>query len=101
MTDKIFPVALKLWLGFLVAFLLLGYAIAPSIIFGAIAGFAGGTVAAWWQTPGGEPQPAEANSSPNPLKKFGLQLKPEQVRYRLPFLRVFSRRSRRRGSRRL
>jgi hypothetical protein len=98
--DKIFPVALKLWLGFLIAFLLLGYAIAPSIIFGAIAGFAGGTVSAWWQTPGGEPSIAEAE--PKPLNKLGLRLKPEHVRHWLPFSRLFSRRDRRRhGSRRL
>lgn len=93
MTDKIFPVALKLWLGFLVTFLLLGYDIAPSIIFGAIAGFAGGTVSAWWQTPGGEPK--EAELEPTAFDKIGERLRPKRVQSRLPFLKLFTRRDRR------
>ncbi|MEM1278412.1 MAG: hypothetical protein AAF827_03395 [Cyanobacteria bacterium P01_D01_bin.6] len=93
MTDKIFPVALKLWLVFLAAFLLLGYEIAPSILFGAIAGFAGGTVSAWWHTPGGEPAPP--NPEPNALDKLGERLKPRGVQNRLPFLKLFTRRDRR------
>ncbi|MGF1457515.1 MAG: hypothetical protein ACFBSG_00655 [Leptolyngbyaceae cyanobacterium] len=93
MTDKIFPVALKLWLGFLLAFILLGYEIAPSILFGAIAGFAGGTVAAWWQTPGGVPP--ETDSAPSPLNKIGEKLQPKRVQNRLPFLKLFTRRDRR------
>jgi hypothetical protein len=99
-TDKFFPVALKLWLAFLLTFLALGYAIAPSILFGAIAGFAGGMVSAWWQTPGGEPQ--EAELEPTALGKLGEKLKPRQVQNRLPFLKLFTRRDRRSpGSRRL
>ena len=93
MTDKIFPVALKLWLVFLGAFLLLGYSIAPSILFGAIAGFAGGTVSAWWQTPGGEPAPP--SPEPTALDKLGERLKPRGVQNRLPFLKLFTRRDRR------
>lgn len=93
MTDKIFPVALKLWLIFLLTFLLLGYDIAPSIVFGAIAGFAGGTVSAWWQTPGGEPAPP--NPEPTALDKLGEKLKPRQVQNRLPFLKLFTRRDQR------
>jgi hypothetical protein len=53
--DKIVPPALKLWLFFLFAFLLLNYGVVPSILLGALAGFAGGTIVAWWTTPGGEP----------------------------------------------
>jgi hypothetical protein len=53
--DKIIPPALKIWLAFLFLFLLLGYEVVPSILLGAIAGFAGGTIQAWWITPGGEP----------------------------------------------
>lgn len=64
-TDKIFPVALKLWLVFLLAFLLLGYEIVPSIIFGAIAGLAGGTVSAWWQTLVVSPRPPRWNPMPS------------------------------------
>jgi len=97
-TDKIFPVALRLWLFFLFAFLLLGYAVVPSIVFGAIAGFAGGFVSAWWHTPGGEPA---ADLPPTALEKIGGKLKPRQVQTRLPFLKLFSRRDRRyTGSRR-
>ncbi|MEM1308721.1 MAG: hypothetical protein AAGF98_04315 [Cyanobacteria bacterium P01_H01_bin.153] len=93
MTDKIFPFALKLWLVFLGAFLLLGYEIAPSIVLSAIGGFAGGTVMAWWQTPGGEPAPP--SSEPSALDKLGEKLKPRRVQNRLPFLKLFTRRDRR------
>lgn len=55
MADKIIPPALKLWLVFLFVFLLLDYGVVPSIVLGAIAGFAGSTINAWWITPGGEP----------------------------------------------
>ncbi|MGB3310007.1 MAG: hypothetical protein WBG32_22790 [Nodosilinea sp.] len=55
MADKIIPPALKIWLVFLFLFLLLGYEVVPSILLGAIAGLAGGTIQAWWITPGGEP----------------------------------------------
>ena len=100
MTDKIFPVALKLWLAFLLTFLVLGYAIIPSIIFGAVAGFAGGMVSAWWETPGGEPKKAELE--PNALDKLGEKLRPREVQSRLPFLKLFTRRDNRHpGSRRL
>lgn len=55
MADKIIPPAFKIWLAFLFLFLLLGYGVVPSILLGAVAGFAGGTIQAWWITPGGEP----------------------------------------------
>lgn len=55
MADKIIPPALKLWLAFLFVFWLLDYGVVPSILLGALAGFAGGTIQAWWITPGGEP----------------------------------------------
>ncbi|WP_017298072.1 hypothetical protein [Nodosilinea nodulosa] len=55
MADKIIPPAFKIWLVFLFLFLLLGYGVVPSILLGAVAGFAGGTIQAWWMTPGGEP----------------------------------------------
>ncbi len=94
--DKIFPVALRLWLVFLFLFLLMGYAIAPSILFGAVGGFAGGFVSAWWQTPGGEPKREEATTTEaNPLGNLGSKLRPAQLDARLPFLRLFTRRDRR------
>jgi hypothetical protein len=82
--DKIVPPAFKLWLLFLGLFLLLGYGVVPSILFGALAGFAGGTIHAWWSTPGGEP------SSPLELPASLRRLSPTQ----LP-LRKFFRQDRR------
>ncbi|MDA0672394.1 MAG: hypothetical protein O3C67_01630 [Cyanobacteria bacterium] len=97
MPDKIVPVALRLWLLFLFVFLLLGYEVISCVVFGAIAGFAGGTVHAWWTTPGGEPQPTEAPAVANPLRKWGERIKPSRLQERMPFLRLFTRRDRRLG----
>lgn len=55
MTDLIVPSALRIWLVFLLVFILLGYPVTVSILFGAVGGFAGGVVAAWWNALGGEP----------------------------------------------
>jgi hypothetical protein len=68
MIDKIIPPAFKLWLVFLFTFLLLGYDVVPSILLGVVAGFAGGTVIAWWHTPGGEP--TTTLELPASLKQF-------------------------------
>ncbi|MGD1856178.1 MAG: hypothetical protein ACFB2W_18200 [Leptolyngbyaceae cyanobacterium] len=59
MTDLIVPTALRMWLIFLLIFALLGYSVPASILFGAVGGFAGGVVAAWWYAPGGEPKPQD------------------------------------------
>lgn len=59
MTDLIVPAALRIWLVFLLIFALLGYSVTASILFGAMGGFAGGLVAAWWRAPGGEPKPKD------------------------------------------
>jgi hypothetical protein len=56
------PTALKLWLFFLFCFFLLGYPVPLSILFGAVGGFAGGWVDAWWHSkdePPSQPQPEE------------------------------------------
>lgn len=95
MPDKIVPVALRLWLGFLFVFLLLGYAVVPSVIFGAIGGLAGGTVNAWWTTPGGQPKPVESAPATNPLDKLGERIKPQRWQARIPFMRLFTRRDKR------
>lgn len=92
MTDKIVPVALRLWLLFLFALLLVGYAIVPSILFGAVGGFAGGMVSAWWRTDGGEPKP---NLEPSPVQKLGSKFAPQQIQRRIPALKLFTRRDRR------
>jgi hypothetical protein len=83
MADKIIPVALKIWLLFLFLFLLLGYGVPSSIIFGAIAGFAGGMIQAWWTTPGGEPT---ETALPEPIRQFGRQIKETPRRLSLPKL---------------
>jgi hypothetical protein len=54
MTDLIVPAALRIWLLFLLVFSLLGYPVAFSILFGALGGFAGGMVSAWWSLKGGD-----------------------------------------------
>lgn len=97
--DQVVPAALRLWLVFLFAFLLMGYGVGLSILFGAIGGFAGGTIAVWWQTPGGEPAATELE--PSAFEKIGERLRPQEMQGRLPFLKLFTRRDRRYpGSRR-
>ena len=78
MVDKIVPTALKIWLAFIFLFLLLGYEITPSIAFGAVASFAGGTIRAWWTTPGGVPTPTEL---PEPIRRFGQQIQQTPSRF--------------------
>jgi hypothetical protein len=66
MTDLIVPVALRIWIIFLLVFTVLGYAVGFSILFGALGGFMGGIISAWWQVMGGEPLPSEGqDASPN------------------------------------
>lgn len=97
MTDKIVPVALRLWLLFLLAFVFLGYAVIPSILFGAIGGFAGGMISAWWKTKGGEPK--KAQQAPSALEKLGGRIgdrfQPRGLSSRIPFLKLITRRDRR------
>ena len=45
-----FPVSLRLWLLFLLSLFFLGYQVPFSILMGAIGGFAGGWVFAWWKS---------------------------------------------------
>ncbi|MBD0337309.1 MAG: hypothetical protein ICV62_17625 [Cyanobacteria bacterium Co-bin13] len=90
MIDKIVPTALRLWLTFLLLLLLLGYSILSSILFGAIAGLAGGIVSAWWRTLGGEPT---APVLPEPIRRFGRQIRENQPR--LPLIRSLARQERR------
>lgn len=71
MTDLIVPTALRMWLVFLLLFALLGYSVTASILFGAMGGFAGGLVSAWWYAPGGEPIPKKDDKS-TPSSMFQL-----------------------------
>ncbi len=98
MADLIIPVALRLWLVFLFALLLLGYGVVLSIVFGAIGGFAGGTVSAWWQAPGGVPAPPKPRGKvamPAALGRLGSRFDTGGLTSRLPILRLFTRRDRR------
>lgn len=45
-----FPLALRLWLLFLLALFFLGYPVPFSILMGAVGGFAGGWVFSWWKS---------------------------------------------------
>jgi hypothetical protein len=90
MSNKIVPPALKIWLIFLFVFLVLGYGIIPSILFGFVAGLAGGTVTTWWQTPGGEPKDVPL---PAPIRQFSQQLR--ETPAWLPFGGFFRRSQRR------
>jgi hypothetical protein len=91
--DKIIPMALKIWLLFLFLFLLLGYGVLFSIVFGAIAGFAAGMIHAWWITPGGEP----TATLPEPIRKFGQQIR--ETPNRLAFPKLFGNNNNRRSRR--
>ncbi|MBD2258764.1 hypothetical protein [Pseudanabaena sp. FACHB-2040] len=90
MIDKIVPTALRLWLTFLLLLVLLGYSVLSSILFGAIAGLAGGIVNAWWTTLGGEPVEIVL---PEPIRRFGRQIRDRQPR--IPLIRSLARQERR------
>ncbi|NJM97876.1 MAG: hypothetical protein HC800_12620 [Phormidesmis sp. RL_2_1] len=59
MADLLIPAILRNWLYFLLAFVLLGYPVTFSIVFGAIGGFSSGIVTAWAQVKGGVPSAPE------------------------------------------
>ena len=72
-----FPVALRVWLVFLLCLVLLGYSVPFSIVVGAVGGMAGGWVVAWWNS---KDEPKQAPSEPQdepeeaPVKLSGLAL---------------------------
>ncbi|MEQ8752046.1 MAG: hypothetical protein RID09_00825 [Coleofasciculus sp. G1-WW12-02] len=72
-----FPVALRLWLVFLLCLFLLRYSVPFSILVGAVGGIAGGWVVAWWKSKD-EPStvPSEPQDEPEepPVKLSGLSL---------------------------
>jgi hypothetical protein len=47
--DDGFIAGLQFWLIFLIGFVFLGYPIVLGIVFGAVAGMAGGLIVTWWQ----------------------------------------------------
>ena len=86
MTDLIVPAALRIWLVFLLIFVLLGYSVTASILFGVVGGFAGGLVSAWWDALGGEPLPdddeEDQEKSPLQLPKWGWRTERRHLRRR-------------------
>ena len=93
MTDLIVPVAIRSWLVFLLIFRFLGYTTFFSILFGAVAGFAAGTVSAWWQVKGGDPLPPK---EPGTSEKGLIDQLPQLPRWRMQTERRDLRRRRRR-----
>jgi len=72
-----FPVALRVWLAFLLCLVLLGYSVPFSIVVGAVGGIAGGWVVAWWNSKD-KPQKVSSESQDEqeeaPIKVSGLTL---------------------------
>ncbi|MEO0768001.1 MAG: hypothetical protein AAFY72_00990 [Cyanobacteria bacterium J06649_4] len=90
MADLFIPAALRIWLFSLLTFVLLDYSVPFSILFGAIAGVAGGLVSAWWQIKGGSPssgfikglEPTDKLKQPDPNGSD------EGPAFELPFLKT-------------
>ncbi|MEL7143071.1 MAG: hypothetical protein AAGM27_09330 [Cyanobacteria bacterium J06554_3] len=88
MADLIIPAALRLWLFFLVIFVVLDYSATFSIVFGAIAGLSGGIVSAWWQIKGGSPSEGPKGLKPvDNLKRPAADGSDSGARFELPFLK--------------
>lgn len=72
-----FPVALRLWLVFLLSLVLFGYSVPFSIVVGAVGGIAGGWVVAWWNSKEKSINPSsesEDELEEVPVKLSGLSL---------------------------
>ena len=78
-----FSLALRLWLFFLISLVLLRYPVVFSIIIGAIGGFSGGWIFAWWKSKEGpiaskeeeeEEEEEEEKPEENSVKLSGLKL---------------------------
>ncbi len=88
MADLIIPAALRLWLVFLLVFVFLKYPVPFSILFGAIAGFAGGLVTAWAQVKGGAPPTPKDRPPTDKLRRpdpGGADVNP---RWEVPFMKT-------------
>ena len=88
--DLFIPAALRIWLLSLLAFVLLDYSVPFSILFGAIAGVAGGLVTAWWQIKGGGPAAAllKGLKPTDKLKRPDPDGSDENPSFELPFLKT-------------
>lgn len=72
-----FPIALRLWLVFLLSLVLFGYSVPFSILVGAVGGMAGGWVVAWWSSkdkPINPSSESEDELEAAPVKLSGLSL---------------------------
>lgn len=90
MADLIIPAALRIWLLFLVIFVLLDYPVPFSILFGAIGGISGGLVTAWWQIKGGTPKDGFIQGMPpvDKLRRPDPDGSDENPTFELPFLKT-------------
>lgn len=70
MTNYGFTVGLKLWIVFMVAFVLLRYPVVFSLFLGALAGWAGGTIAAYLK----QTQPVAETDRPSQLSGLSKRL---------------------------
>lgn len=86
MADLLIPATIKTWLFFLLVFVLLGYPVTFSIVFGAIGGFAGGLATAWWQIKGGAPMPPANQESTTESWRRLHQIKEIASRWDLPLV---------------
>lgn len=78
-----FRVGLQLWLFFLLWFIVLQYSVPLSILMGAIGGFAGGRVVAWWYSKDIPPPPPsqeteERSRDPATVTRLGKPKKDSQ-----------------------
>ncbi|CAN5770173.1 hypothetical protein BH23CYA1_BH23CYA1_09340 [soil metagenome] len=86
--DLIIPAALRLWLVFLLVFVLLRYPVPFSILFGAIGGFAGGLLSAWSQVKGGAPQTPKGMPPTDKLIRPDPDGSDVNPRWELPFMKT-------------
>ncbi|MGC1308938.1 MAG: hypothetical protein WA885_17055 [Phormidesmis sp.] len=88
MADLLIPAALRIWLFFLLTFVLLRYPVEFSILFGAIGGLAGGLLSAWWQIKGGAPSGPGYKVPPDDNLRRPDPDDVSTTRWELPFLKT-------------
>ncbi len=87
MADLIIPATLRIWLVFLLVFVLLGYQVPFSIVFGGISGLAGGIATAWWQVKGGAPSDPQDRPPVDQVEPTVINDEELTSRWEIPFLR--------------
>ena len=87
MADLIIPATLRIWLIFLLVFVLLRYPVPFSIVFGGIAGLAGGIATAWWQVKGGAPTDPKDRPPVDQIEPTVVNDREITSRWEIPFLK--------------